>query len=119
MRVKSLIFVLEQLTLLVGIFFLLNLLFFLPDYYSMQFNTNVCDNVEAENFTTENLRYSEEYYNQACDSVLEGWKNIVEPPLTFRYHFLPAVISLLVTGFYTYYRLLDFEYRRRGWDNEG
>lgn len=110
-------FALRQTILLISIFLLTNILLFIPNYYSLQFNTNICDNVNDGDFSTENLPRTQEYYSESCDSVVKAWEHTLTPPPTFRYHFVPLVMAGLITGLYSYYLVLREDYDSKGVKN--
>lgn len=107
----------EVIISLIGVFILVNLFFFLSSQYSIHFQTEVCQNISGENFTSTNLPQEREFYEKSCNSVLEAWKNTLEPPLTLRYHVVPLVVALAVALPLLYYRVLESAFNERGVQN--
>ncbi|MFT4892316.1 MAG: hypothetical protein ACI8Z7_000083 [Candidatus Nanohaloarchaea archaeon] len=107
----------EQLTLFAGVFLLVNIFFFIPSQYSIHFQTDICENISEEDFSTQNLPRTAEYYQASCSSVIDGWKTLMESPVTLKYHILPLIVALVSTVVFFYYRLLDLEFDSKGVQN--
>ncbi|MFQ3275348.1 MAG: hypothetical protein ACI9LV_000035 [Candidatus Nanohaloarchaea archaeon] len=107
----------EQLTLFFGVFLLVNLLMFLPGQYSIHFQTDICDNISSQNFSTENLPRNADYYEKSCESILDAWVYTLEPPLTLKFHLIPVAAAFLVTIPFLYYRVLEEEFHSKGVQN--
>lgn len=112
-------FATSQLTLFVALFLLLNIGLFLPDYYSIRFDSQVCQQAAEGDFSTENLTRDADYYRDLCMSPLSGWQDALEPPLTFRFHLIPLILSGFVTAVYSYYLMLERHSFRGGNEDDG
>lgn len=108
----------SQLVFFIALFFLVNIIIFVPDYYALKFESGICDNLNDPSLTEENLPESAQYYEKACDSALQGWRHRLVNP-SFGYHLVPLLISGVVTVLYSYYRVLDYTYERSGVSSDG
>jgi hypothetical protein len=107
----------EQLVLFAGVFLLMNLFFFIPSQYSVHFQTEICDNISSDSFSTENLPRSQNYYEASCNSILDAWKYTLEPPFTVKFHLIPLVVAFAAALPLLYYRILESEYQSKGVQN--
>lgn len=111
-------FIANQLVLFAGLFLLINITLFVPTYYHLQFETGICDNANNPDLSGIDNAYSQEYYRDACNSVLKAWQHHLEPPLTFKFHLIPLLIAGIVTAVYSYYKMLDYQFKG-GYGSDG
>jgi hypothetical protein len=112
-------FAISQLTLFVALFLLVNLGLYIPEYYNIRFESQVCQQAAEEDFSVQNLTRDTDYYRDLCISPLSGWQDALEPPLSFRFHLVPLIISAVITAVYSYYLMLSYSFQGRNNDDWG